>query len=149
MYFVMSSSITTTVTSSMKRQPLGRRKTDVAIISMPFYLVAELRPVRRTSALAELLDLCEYVHEHDHEQQVDEVHRLAQSDGQEEVRSRLGLNLGLTGDRRDCLAPGQAVTDRRADGAATNGDAATDESTRNADRTCDCLCCHFLFLLVG
>jgi len=35
--------------------------------------------------------------------------RLDQSDGQEEVRARLGLNLGLTSDRRDCLAPGQAV----------------------------------------
>src|SRR5580692_7008328 len=148
MYFVMSSSITTNVTSSMKNVPLGSKNID-AVISMPFYRVPELLPVRRTGACCELLDLCEYVHEHDHEQQVDEVHRLDQSDGQEEVRSGLGLDLGLTRDRRDGLATGQAVTDRRADGTTAEGESAADECSRDADRTCDCLSCHCLFLLVG
>jgi hypothetical protein len=95
---------------------------------------------RTLDAPSRLLALGEDVDEHDHEQQVDEVHRLDQSDGQEEVRAGLVLDLGLTRDRRDGLATGQAVTDRRTDGAATEGDAAADECTRDADRTCDCLC---------
>jgi hypothetical protein len=36
MYFVINSSITTTVTSSMKNVPLGRRKIDAVFISLPF-----------------------------------------------------------------------------------------------------------------
>ena len=39
MYFVMRSSITATVTSSMKNVPFGRRKIE-AIISMPFYVIS-------------------------------------------------------------------------------------------------------------
>ena len=45
----------------------------------------------------------------------------------------LVLDLGLTRDGRDGLATGQTVTDRRADRAATEGDTAADECTRNAD----------------
>ena len=89
---------------------------------------------RAGAGVAELL-LLEDVDEHDHEQQVDEVHRLDQTDGQEEVLTGLVLDLGLTGDRRDGLATGQTVTDRRTDGAATEGESATDECTRDADRT--------------
>jgi len=52
------------------------------IISMPFYLVRENG--RSTKGVrSELLIFANYVHEHNHEQQVDEVHRLDQSDGQE------------------------------------------------------------------
>jgi hypothetical protein len=62
----------------------------------------------------------------------------------------LVLDLGLTGDRRDGLATGQAVTDRRTDGAAAEGESAADQCTGDADRFFKCLCSHYLsFLLVG
>ena len=75
----------------------------------------------------------EHVDEDDHEQQVDEVHRLSQTNGQEEVRTSLVLDLGLTGDRRDGRATGQTVTDGRADGTATQGQATADEGASGAD----------------
>ena len=87
--------------------------------------------------------LFEDVDEHDHEQQVDEVHGLDESDGQEEVRTRLVLNLRLTGDGGNGLATGQAVTNRGADSSSTEGDTATDEGSRVAYRIADArgLCC--------
>ena len=80
----------------------------------------------------------EDVDEDDHEQKVDEVHGLDQSDRQEEVLPGLGLDLGLTGDGRDRLGTGQAVTDRGADGAAAEGQATADERAGDSDRTFSC-----------
>jgi hypothetical protein len=89
--------------------------------------------------------LLEDVDEDDHEQQVDEVHGLHQTHRQEEVLTRLVLNLGLTRDRRDGLATGQAVADRRTDSATAEGEAATDECTGASYRVRNACICQFVF----
>jgi hypothetical protein len=86
------------------------------------------------------------VNEHNHEQKVDEVHRLDQTNGQEEVLTRFVLDLGLTRNGGNGLATGQAVTNRCPDCAATEGETAADKGTRNAHCAGDVIginCCHF------
>ena len=62
-----------------------------------------------------------------HEGEVDEEHRLDQTDRQEEDRLQATLGLGLTGHALDVGRTGQTVTDAGADGAAGQGDATADE----------------------
>src|SRR5271165_3916869 len=84
----------------------------------------------------------EDVDEHHHEQQVDEVHGLHQADGQEEVLTSLGLDLGLPCDGRDGLRTGKSVADRSADGTPAECQAAADERAGDTDRTFHYACCH-------
>ena len=56
---------------------------------------------------------------------------------------KLTLRLGLTGDALDQRATGQAVTDGGADGAAAEGDAATDEAAGGLDGLGGYVHCHF------
>ena len=122
-------------TSSMKNVPLGSRKMPAVVMMLS--VSGCLRALTVTGGQLRLGDALggEDVDEHHHEQQVDEVHGLHQTDRQEEVLTGLGLDLGLTGDGRDGLRPGQAVTDRGTDGAAAQGEAAADEGAGDADRT--------------
>src|SRR6478735_12718195 len=62
-----------------------------------------------------------------HEGEVDEEHRLDQTDRQEEDGLQAALRLGLTGDTLDVGRTGQTVTDTGADRATGEGDATTDE----------------------
>src|SRR3954453_5879011 len=66
-------------------------------------------------------------HEQGHEGQVDEVHALDQADDQEHGGVQPAGRLGLAGDALEARPAGPAVTDRRADGAAGEGDATADE----------------------
>src|SRR3954454_19243683 len=66
-------------------------------------------------------------HEQGHEGEVDEVHALDQTDDQEHGGVQPAGRLGLAGHALDDRGAGQAVTDRRADGAAGEGDATADE----------------------
>jgi hypothetical protein len=91
------------------------------------------RDTPRGPATWQLL-LLEDVHEDDHEQQVDEVHGFNQSHGQEEIRTCLVFDLGLTSNGRNGLATGQTVTNCRTDRTAAEGNTAADESTSNADQ---------------
>jgi hypothetical protein len=91
--------------------------------------------------------LAQYEHEQGHEGQVDEVHRLTQTNREEEDRHEATLRLGLTSNTLEGRATGQAVADRRADGAAAEGDAAADERTGSLQRcVTDERYCH-VFLL--
>src|SRR5689334_12687427 len=81
----------------------------------------------------ELLLLGEHENEQHREGEVDEVHRLHQTDGEEEQRLQPALGLRLAGDARDQRATGQTVTDSRANRAATEGHAAADEGTGKRD----------------
>ena len=81
-----------------------------------------------------------------HEGQVDEEHRLDQTDRQEEDGLESTLGLGLTSYALDIGRTGQTVTDTGSDGATGEGDAATDEGTGQLDRS---FCCHLTFLLVS
>src|SRR5581483_12371062 len=103
MNFAMTPKITTKVISSTMNVALGTRK----------LLVASVVAGTKDSGL-----LAEYEDEQGHEGQVDEVHGLDQTDGQEEDRHEAGLGLGLTGHTRDGLATRKTVTDGRTDGAA-------------------------------
>src|SRR3954464_10838449 len=66
-------------------------------------------------------------HEQGHEGQVDEVHALDQTDDQEHGGVQPTGRLGLAGAAVKTRRAGQAVTDRRADGATGEGDATADE----------------------
>src|SRR6516165_1939714 len=125
--------------SSMKNVPLGRRKMPAVVMMLPFPGVGCGRCGPSSASGRDALG-GEDVDEHDHEQQVDEVHGLDQSDGQEEVLACLRLDLGLPGDGCDRLRTGQAVADRRTDGATAEGQPTTDEGTGDPDRTFSCSC---------
>ena len=64
--------------------------------------------------------------------QVDEVHGLDQTDGQEQDREELRPGLGLAGYAGDGLRAGQTVTDGRTDGTATEGEATADQGARRS-----------------
>src|SRR3954452_16656602 len=76
------------------------------------------------------------------EGKVDEVRRLDQTDGQEELAGQLALRLGLPGDAADQSVTGDAVTDARADRAAAERQPAADETAGGRNRLGDVLCCH-------
>src|SRR4051794_24306130 len=76
------------------------------------------------------------------ERQVDEVRRLDQADGQEELTGELALRLGLAGDTADEGVTGDAVTDTGADGAATESEPTADEAASGGDCLRHVLCCH-------
>src|SRR5215468_12369435 len=105
--------------TSAKNVPLGTRKFDASgcCPSMPESLLGGERE-----------------DEQRHEGEVDEVHRLDQADRQEEDAEQAALGLGLTGYAGDRRAAGEAVADGRADGAATEGETATDERTGELNR---------------
>jgi hypothetical protein len=88
-------------------------------------------------AVTELLLSLEDVNEDDQEHEVDEVHGFNETNGQEEVRTSLVLDLGLTRDGGNRLATSQTVTNRRTDSTAAEGEAATDQGTSVTYRVCD------------
>src|SRR6516165_12292174 len=92
--------------SSMKNVPLGRRKMPAVVMMLPFPGVG-CGPCGPSSASGRDALGGEHVDEHDHEQQVDEVHGLDQSDRQEEVLTGLGLDLRLPRDGRNRLRAGE------------------------------------------
>ena len=118
--------------SSMKNVPLGNRKTSAVVMLLSVSGQSRGATVSGVGR-ATRCSCSEHVDEHDHEQQVDEVHRLHEADRQEEVLTGLGLDLGLAGDRGDRLRAGEAVADRSADGAAAEGEAAADQRAGGAD----------------
>src|ERR1019366_9037861 len=130
--FIRTTMRATTTTSSTKNVAFGTRKMPASMLRAP----------RCQSLGSDGLVLREHVDEHDHEQQVDEVHRFDQPDRQEEVGPRLALDLGLPGDRRDRGRSGKAVADGRTDGASAEGESATDKCARSADRGVNGLSCH-------
>src|SRR4051794_34879111 len=84
------------------------------------------------------------------EGEVDEVRRLDQADGQEELTGELTLRLGLPSDPADQRVTGDAVTDAGTDRAAAEGQSAADEAARRGDGLGRVLCCHgFVSLLRG
>src|SRR5581483_11703208 len=72
-------------------------------------------------------------YEEHREGEVDEVHRLDETDGEEEQGLETALGLRLPGDALDQRATGQAVTDGRADGATAEREATADETAGELD----------------
>src|SRR5262249_38779954 len=71
-------------------------------------------------------------------------------DGQEEVLTGLALDLRLPRDRLDRRAADEPVTDGSAGGATGEGQAAADQSARDADRIVEAgVCCHLTSSSVG
>src|ERR1044071_10472486 len=95
--------------SSTKNVPLGTRKLLSARFTRSVLPVIDWSPVcqrrRRRSGSGQHED------EQRHEGQVDEEHRLDQTDGQEEDRLKTTLGLGLTSNALDVGRTGQTVTD--------------------------------------
>src|SRR5664279_5179966 len=113
-YLLISHSSMTKATSSAMNVPLGTRK-----------LLCSLAAAARTSVLADMgLLLADDEDEVGHEAQVDEVHGLDQTDGQEQDREELRPRLRLARHAGNGLRAGQAVTDGRTDGTATEGEPA-------------------------
>src|SRR4051794_33095246 len=77
------------------------------------------------------------------ERQVDEVRRLDQTDGQEELTGELALGLGLPRDAADEGVTGDAVTDARTDRTAAERQPTADETAGGGDCLRHVLCCHF------
>jgi len=82
----------------------------------------------------ELRRLLEDDDEQDRKDEVDEVHRLDQTHGQEERGASLRLDLGLTSNRGDGLGAGHAVTQSGTESTQAEGETATNERTGYADR---------------
>src|SRR5690348_1195586 len=80
--------------------------------------------------------------EQGHECEVDEEHRLDQTHGQEEDGLQAALGLRLTSNALDVGRASKAVTDTGTDGATTEGETATDESTGERDGLVDVRDCH-------
>src|ERR1044072_8579869 len=78
------------------------------------------------------------------ERQVDEVGRLDQTDGQEELTGQLALGLGLAGDSADERVTGDTVTDTGADGAAAQSEATADQTAGGLDGAGVISCGHVL-----
>src|SRR3954449_1109771 len=75
-----------------------------------------------------------YEDEQRHEREVDEEHRLDQTDRQEEDRLEAALRLGLAGDPLDVGRPGETVTDTGADRTTAECQSAADEGAGELDR---------------
>src|SRR3974390_2601231 len=128
--------------SSMKNVPFGSRKIPaVVMVTWSPGLLRQWATYVSPSGGDALRG--EHVDEHDHEEQVDEVHGLHQAHGQEEVLTRFGLDLGLSRNGGDRLRPGQAVANRGTDGTATEGQSAADERPGDPNRSF-CCSCHVL-----
>src|SRR3954453_10797965 len=76
------------------------------------------------------------------EGEVDEVGRLDQADGQEELTLQLSPRLGLPGDAADQRVTGDAVTDTGTDRAAAESQPAADETATGGAGLRHVLCCH-------
>src|SRR3954447_21666139 len=102
------------------------------------------RPRRRARSLhaSGVSSLAENEGEQRGEGEADEVRRLDQADGQEELTGELALSLGLPGDAADQRVTGDAVTDTGTDGAAAERQPAADEAARGGDGLRHVLCCH-------
>src|SRR3954468_11742422 len=112
--------------SSTRKVPLGTRKLLSASWMRSVFPLIDGGPVcqlRRWGASS----LSENEDEQRHEGQVDEEHRLDQTDRQEEDRLESALGLRLASHALDVGRPGQTVTDTSADGATGEGHATTDE----------------------
>src|SRR3954447_8344285 len=89
-----------------------------------------------------LSSLAKHEREQCRERQVDEVRRLDQADGQEELTGELALCLGLPRDSADERVTGDAVTDAGTDGAAAEPQPAADEAAGCGDGLGHVFCCH-------
>src|SRR5947209_449448 len=96
----------------------------------------------RTVACIRVSSLAEDEGEQRRERQVDEVRRLDQADGQEELTGELALGFGLARDAADQGVTGDAVTDAGADGTATESEPTADEAASCGDCLRHVLCCH-------
>src|ERR1700750_2610272 len=122
MYLATMPRIRTKATNSAMKVALGTKKLldattvdECAMTRLPFYFLGEDED------------------EQHGEGQVDEVHRLDQTDRQEEQRPQATFCLGLAGQAGDQRATGETVTDRRANRRSTEGHPATDEGAGELD----------------
>ena len=120
--------------SSTKKVPLGTRKLLAIGITAVLVKDAHLSVLSSGWRGSEVLgSLAEDEDEQRHEGQVDEEHRLDQTDRQEEDRLQATLGLGLAGHALDVGRTGQAVTDAGADRATGEGQATADERAGRLD----------------
>src|SRR4051794_816072 len=122
-YFARIQTMIANAASSTKKVPFGTRKLlDSGTAEVPICCMRS----------------AQHEDEQRHERQVDEEHRLHQTDGQEEDRLQTALGLRLTGDALDVRRTGEAVTDTGADRAAGEGHATADEGAGQLYRTTRC-----------
>src|SRR5262249_48748511 len=107
------------------------------------------RKLPSACALAVKLLLGQNEDEQHREREVDEVHRLDQTHGQEEQCLQAALRFGLASHALDQRATGETVTDRSADGTAAQRHAPAYEGTSQRNGLGRYLDGHFSPLLYG
>src|SRR5487761_1182505 len=130
--------------------PKTTRKSTNSTTIVPFgmrKMLFELELLAAENSIGALL-LVEHEDEHRHEDEVDEVHSLTETDHDEHDREEATLGLRLTSDPSDRLASCQAIANCRANGAAAERESAADHGAGELDALVQRVCCHVVLLRV-